>query len=201
MSSTVEQFARPRTAAIVTGVQVATMWILELIDVPLHQSLNWFGVHSWRFEMLWTLFTMPFAHTGFDHLIANSLPLIVLGFLVALEGMKRWITVTLAVTIGSGLLAFFLNAPGTLTIGASGVVFGYLGYLLARGLFARSVKDMLIMAGVGIFYGGMLMGILPTNTAVSWQGHLGGLLAGGLIAWWLHSASADRRGATGLFVK
>lgn len=191
MSTTVDRPTPIRNAALVTAIALATLWALELLDLPLNQSLNRFGVHAWRFERLWTLLTAPLTHDGLSHVAANSLPLLALGFVVALGGIRRWVQVSLAGTLGSGLFAFCLNTPGTLTVGASGVVFGYLGYLLARSWFTRSVRQLLIAVGVVAVYGGLLLGVLPMRAGISWQAHLGGLMAGGLIAWWL---SARRLG-------
>lgn len=141
--------------------------------------------------MLWTVFTAPFAHGDFGHLAANSVPLLVLGFVIALDGVRQWAYVTLAAAIGSGLFAFLLNAPGTVTIGASGIVFGYLTYLIARGLFSKDWRQLVLGAVVLLIYGSVLWGVFPTAPGVSWQGHLGGAVAGVLAAWWLHST--DRR--------
>ena len=179
-----------KSAGILNGIAVALMWVLEGIDVLLRHSLDWFGVHSWRFEQIWTIFTAPLTHSGFSHLIANSVPFLVLGFFVALEGWRQWAKVTLAGALGSGLFAFFLNAPGTLTVGASGVVFCYLTYLVVRGWFVRKWPQVLVALGVALVYGSVLWGVLPLRAGVSWQGHLGGAVAGVLIAWWLHSRQA-----------
>lgn len=180
-----------RQSGIVNGVVVALMWVLEIVDVALRGALDWIGVHAWDFAMLWTLFTAPFAHQDFAHLAANSVPLLVLGFVIALDGVRQWAYVTLAAAIGSGLFAFLLNSPGTVTIGASGIVFGYLTYLLARGLFSTDWRQLLLGAVVLLVYGSVLWGVFPTVPGVSWQGHLGGAVAGTVAAWWLHST--DRR--------
>lgn len=182
-----------KTSGILNGAALALMWVLEVVDVALRQSLNWFGVHSWRFDQIWTILTAPLTHAGFSHLIANSVPFAVLGFFVALEGPRQWWQVTLAGALGSGLFAFFLNTPGTLTVGASGVVFSYLTYLVVRGWFVRKWPQVLVAAGVALVYGSVLWGVLPTQPGVSWQGHLGGAVAGVGIAWWLHSRQQTRR--------
>ncbi|HZK04556.1 MAG TPA: rhomboid family intramembrane serine protease [Actinomycetaceae bacterium] len=180
-----------KKSGILNGLLVGLMWVLEIIDVALQGALDWIGVHAWNVAMLWTLFTAPFAHLGFGHLAANSIPLLILGFLIALGGLRQWIYVTLAAVIGSGLFAFLLNPPGTVTIGASGVVFGYLTYLIIRGWFSRDWRQLLLGLLVLLIYGSMLWGVFPTMPGVSWQAHLGGAVAGVLVAWWLHSQ--DRR--------
>ena len=181
-----------KQSGILNGALVGLMWLLEIIDVALRGSLDWLGVHAWNFAMLWTLFTAPFAHQDFAHLAANSIPLLVLGFFIALGGLRPWAYVTLAAAIGSGLFAFLLNAPGTVAIGASGIVFGYLTYLIVRGLFTRDWRDLVLGAVVLLVYGSVLWGVFPTAPGVCWQGHLGGAVAGLLIAWRLHSQDQRR---------
>ena len=175
-----------RRSGTLNGAVVGLMWVLEIIDVFLQGALNWFGVHAWNFALLWTFVTAPFAHSGFAHLAANSVPLLVMGFLIALGGLRQWLMVTLAAVVGAGLFAFTLNAPGTVTIGASGVVFGYLTYLIVRGWFSRAWRQLVLGALMLLVYGSVLWGVFPTTRGVSWQAHLGGAVAGVLIAWWLH---------------
>lgn len=184
-----------KTSGIANAVVIAVMWVLEAIDTVLRGALDWLGIHSWDFALLWTMLTAPFMHLDFAHLAANSLPLLVLGFVIALGGIRQWAWVSLAAVAGSGLFAFVLNAPGTLTIGASGIVFGYLSYLLVRGIFSRDWRQIVIGLVVGLVYGSVLWGVLPGAAGLSWQGHLGGAVAGVAVAWWLHSTT--RRPARG----
>lgn len=181
-----------KQAGILNGAVVAVMWVLETIDVVLRGALNWFGVHAWDFSTIWTMVTAPFAHSGFSHLAANSVPLLVLGFVIALGGIKQWAWVTLAAAFGSGLFAFVLNTPGTVTIGASGIVFGYLTYLLIRGIFSADWKQIVIGLVVFAVYGTVLWGVFPSDPGISWQGHLGGAVAGVVVAWWLHSRAKKK---------
>jgi membrane associated rhomboid family serine protease len=122
-----------------------------------------------------------FVHFGFAHLAANSVPLLVLGFLVALSGVRRLLAVVTVIILVSGL-GVWLTAPRhSTTAGASGVVFGLLGYLLIRGFVNRSAGDLVVGLLVGVIYGSVLWGVLPAASGVSWQGHLFGL-AGGVVA-------------------
>lgn len=175
-----------RTSGLLNGAVVALMWMLEALDTVLRGTLNWFGIHAWDFALIWTMFTAPLAHGDFAHLAANSVPLLVLGFVIALGGVRQWLWVTLAGVVGSGLFAFLINAPGTLTIGASGVVFCYLSYLLVRGLYSHDWRQIVLGVIVFALYGSVLVGVFPSSPGVSWQGHLGGAVAGVLIAAWLH---------------
>lgn len=185
--------ALARSSGIANGLLVGIMIVLETIDGLFRDALNWLGVRSWDFGGLWTLLTAPFIHRDFAHLGANAIPLLVLGFVIALGGMRRWAYVTLASAIGSGLFAFILNRPGTITIGASGIVFGYLTYLLTRGFFSRDWRQIAIGVVVLIVYGSVLWGVFPTEAGVSWQGHLGGAVAGVLVASWLHARSRRQK--------
>lgn len=185
--------ATVKASGLLNGAIVAVMWVLEGVDTVLRGALNWFGVHSWDFALIWTMLTAPLAHGDFGHLAANSVPFLVLGFVIALGGLRQWAWVTLAGIIGSGFFAFALNAPGTLTIGASGVVFCYLTYLLVRGFHTQDWRQLVLGAVVFVLYGGVLWGVLPTTAGVSWQGHLGGAVAGILVAGWLHRANARRK--------
>ncbi|MEL4504496.1 rhomboid family intramembrane serine protease [Luteococcus sp. H138] len=162
------------------------MWVLETLDTLMLHALDQFGLRSWDPTGLWALFTAPWLHRGWQHLANNSVPLLVLGFLVAMSGLRRWIATTLVVMVTSGITAWLLSPPGTITLGASGVVFGWLSYLLVRGWWSRDWKQILIGLVVFVVYGSVLWGVLPTEPNISWQGHLGGAIGGVLAAWWLH---------------
>ena len=140
--------------------------------------------------MLWS----PFLHFGWPHLIGNSVPFLVLGVLTYLSGPARWLFTTVFTTIVSGLFAWLLSPLGTITAGASGLIFGYLTYLLARGIYTRKLGQILVSVVVFLAYGSVLLGVLPTQMGVSWQAHLGGAIAGVASAWYLHGR--DRRRST-----
>lgn len=134
----------------------------------------------------------PFIHANTAHLVANTVPLIVLGWLVLLRDARHFIPVTLLSMLGAGLCAWLLGAPGSVHIGASGVVFGYLGFLLLAGWFARSLASIAISVLVTVAWGGLVLGVLPGQPGISWQAHLGGFIGGALAAKWL--APRGRRG-------
>ncbi|WP_460707138.1 rhomboid family protein [Luteococcus sediminum] len=172
---------------MLAAVPVGIMWVLEAVDTTSRNALDRFGIQSWSLEGLWGLATAPWLHHGWQHLVNNSGPLLVLGFLVALSGLRRWLATTLVVALTSGLAAWLLSPPGTLTLGASGIVFGWLTYLVARGLWSRNLVQVLVGIGVFIVYGGILWGVLPSTPGISWQAHLGGAVGG------LASARGARR--------
>jgi membrane associated rhomboid family serine protease len=124
----------------------------------------------------------PFLHASFAHLLANTVPFIVLGWLVMLRDKRHFGRVTIAAALGSGLLSWLLGAPGSVHIGASGVIFGYLGFLMLSGWYQRSIGSVLLSLGVTAAWGSMVLGVLPSMPGVSWQGHLGGFIGGVLAA-------------------
>jgi membrane associated rhomboid family serine protease len=131
----------------------------------------------------------PFLHVGFGHVAANSVPFFALGMLVLLRSGRDFIIVSL-VALGISGLGVWLIAPAhTVHLGASGVIFGYLGYLWARGAFERSVPAISAALIATLLYGGIWWGILPGQVGVSWQGHLFGFLGGILAAYLLADTS------------
>lgn len=123
----------------------------------------------------------PMLHGSFSHLLSNTLPLLVLGSFVALRGTKTLIGVSLFVVVLGGLLVWLVGRPAV-HIGASGLVFGYFGYLLAQGWYERSFVSIVVAVAVLLLYGGMIFGALPQGGFISWEGHLFGMIAGILAA-------------------
>jgi membrane associated rhomboid family serine protease len=123
----------------------------------------------------------PFLHVDFVHLYSNSVPLILLGTFVLAAGARRFLYSTLVIMLVSGLGVWFTGSPNTIVVGASGVIFGYLGLLFARGIVERSWWNLGVALLIALLYGWQLLGVLPTDPRVSWQGHLFGFV-GGLLA-------------------
>jgi membrane associated rhomboid family serine protease len=174
-----------RSVAVMAGL-LALLWVLEFFDSLIGHRLDYYGIHAQDVDGLPGILTAPLLHGGWGHLIGNSVPFFVLGLLVLLSGLARWIWSTVISIITSGLTAWLLTPAGTVIIGASGLIFGWLTYLLARGLWSRKIGQVVIAAAVLLFYGGMIVGILPGAAGVSWQAHLGGAIGGILAAWLLH---------------
>ncbi|WP_133741125.1 rhomboid family intramembrane serine protease [Actinorugispora endophytica] len=187
-----------RISAIVTVVVfTAAMWIFEIIDFFAGGSLDQrFGIRSWVIADLWTVFTAPFMHADFAHLMANSVPMLVLGSLVAFSGLSRFIWASLIITVVSGIAVWLLSGYGSLTVGASGLIFGYFGYLVLRGIIERKTIDIVIMICVVLFYGTLIFGVLPQQQGISWQAHLFGFL-GGLLSAYVLPRRAKPRPVTG----
>ncbi|GAA3187256.1 MULTISPECIES: rhomboid family intramembrane serine protease [Streptomyces] len=166
----------------------ALLWVLEIADTASGHALDTFGIRPRELSELADIVPAAFLHFGFDHLAANTLPLFVLGFLAALRiGVRRFLAVAALITVVSGLGVWLTAFPHSNTAGASGVVFGILGFLLVRGFTDRSLPDVLIGLGVLVVYGSLLWGVLPGAGDVSWQGHLFGLIGGVLAAFLLRA--------------
>lgn len=167
------------------GVPVAIMWVSEILDQFLFGGgLDLLGIYPRHPEALRGILFMPFLHGNFPHLISNTVPFLVLGWLILLRGVGDFFKVSLAVTLSCGIGVWLFGSPG-FHIGASGVIFGYLGFLLLRGLFERSVQSITLSMLVFFFYGGLVWGVLPGQPNVSWEGHLFGFLGGVLVAKYL----------------
>lgn len=173
-------------ALLVVGGLLAVMWVLEIIDSVTLNALDAYGIEPRQASDLLNIFVAPFLHYGWAHLISNSIPFLVLGVLVYLGGRGNWAITTLIAVVTSGLAAWLMAPTGSITAGASGVVFGWLTYLLARGWFTRKPGQIAVAVIVFLLYGGVLLGVLPGTPGVSWQAHLGGAVGGALAAWWLH---------------
>jgi membrane associated rhomboid family serine protease len=165
---------------------LAGMWMLELLDQLSGNQLDQLGIHARDLDGMPEILSAPFLHAGWDHLMSNSLPFLVLGFLVLLSGLARWLIASLIIIVISGLTAWFLTPANTIILGASGLIFGWLTYLLARGVWSRRPAQVVIAVLVLLVYGGLIWGVFPSGAGISWQAHLGGAIAGVLAAWLLH---------------
>jgi membrane associated rhomboid family serine protease len=178
--------SRPGWAALVMLLLLVGLWVLEFLDQLSGNELDQFGIHAQEVDGLPEILTAPFLHAGWDHLISNSLPFYVLGFLVLLSGLARWLASSLIIIAVSGMTAWLLTPPNTIILGASGLIFGWLTYLLARGIWSRRPAQVVVAVLVLLVYGGLIWGILPSTAGISWQAHLGGAVGGVLAAWLLH---------------
>ena len=159
---------------------VGSLWAVEVVDLLFFQGgLDFLGIRPRNTEWLWGIVLAPFLHGGFPHLIANTAPLLILGGLVLLRRRMDYVLVTVIVALVGGFAVWLFAPRNTVHLGASGVAFGYLGYLIARTWFERSLSSLAIALVAGFLYSGALLGVLPGQRGVSWEGHLFGLLAGG----------------------
>lgn len=177
---------RFRSGLSFAALYAIVIWAVHLINGLLFGGvLIFFGIHPLDLSSIWHIFTSPLLHADFGHLISNTVPGAVFSFLIGMSGKRVWWEVLAFVVIVGGLGTWLLGGVGTNHIGASGLVYGWLGYLLVRGIFNRSLPQILVGVVLGVFYSGLVWGVLPGTPGVSWQAHLfgalGGILAGMLI--------------------
>lgn len=179
-----DRFASTRTAAVGIGGITAGLYAIEAVDVAGSHSLDSdLGLHSHQFSDVWAIFTSPLMHASWEHLIGNTVPLVLLGFVVLLEGWRRFLGVTAIGAFAAGLSAWLFSPAHTVTVGASGVIFALLTYLIARGIYTRRIGQIIAGVIIAIAFSGLIWGVLPTSSGVSWQAHLGGAVGGVLAAW------------------
>ncbi|WP_250122180.1 rhomboid family intramembrane serine protease [Chroococcidiopsis sp. CCMEE 29] len=172
-----------KTQATILGGFVALIWTVEILDLLLFGgALNAYGIRPHSIIGLRGIIFAPFLHGGLAHVAANTIPFLTLGWLVMLRETSDFFVVTAVTMLVSGLGTWLFGSPNSIHIGASGLVFGCLGFLLLRGYFERSVTAILFSLIVGAFYGGLVWGVLPLQFGISWQGHLFGFIGGGLAA-------------------
>jgi membrane associated rhomboid family serine protease len=162
---------------------VALMWLVDVINTIDSNRLDRDGIYARSFSHLWGILTAPFIHVSFQHLISNSIPFIFMGLIIALRGAARLALVTAIVVLVGGAGTWLISPGGVSTVGASGVVFGYATYLLARGLFNRSLLELLTGAVVGVVWGSALLSSVVPHYGISWQGHVCGAIGGVVAAW------------------
>jgi membrane associated rhomboid family serine protease len=182
-------------ALVWTLAATAVVWVVSIVDFARHHGLDRYGLRPRTVSGLWGVLTEPFLHRGFGHLLSDTLPLVLLGWVVMLSGLRSFLLVSGLVLVLGGL-ATWVVAPGGLYVGASGLVFGWLGYLLARAYFARRVAWILAAVMVVVVFGGLLSALVPMSSGDAgdpWQGHLVSFLAGVLVAAVLHPRTGVRR--------
>ncbi len=175
------------TQAKIIGGLLTLMWVLELIDqVLLRHRLDRFGIVPWTQNGLRGILFAPLLHGTWQHLSANTLPFAVLGWLTLLHGVPEFTLVTAVIWLISGFGVWLFAPSHTLHIGASGIIFGYFGFLLSRSYFERDLLSTVVAVVVALLYGPLIWGLLPSRRrGISWQGHLFGLVGGILTARYL----------------
>lgn len=177
----------------VLGGFIFLIWFLEIVDwLFFDGALDAYGIKPRTVNGLFGILYAPFLHGGFGHLMANTLPILILGGLIIISrGLKEFFIVTGIVMIIGGLGTWLIGPSYSVHIGASGLIFGYFGFLLLMAYFERSWQAIGVAVLVFFFYGGLVWGILPRGDGISWQSHLFGLVGGILAAYLLGSHGAE----------
>lgn len=194
---TVPFYASIGKAFVTMCAVIPVLFGVELLDQALHHRLDYDGgIRPRSLDGLDGVIFAPFLHANFLHLYGNSVPLILTGTFVLAGGGKRFLGVTAFIAVISGLGVWLFAPVNSVTIGASGVIFGYLGYLFARGIVEHSWWTISVALLVGLLYGWQISGVVPGDETISWQAHLFGLL-GGLIAAFVFRRRKPRSAASG----
>jgi membrane associated rhomboid family serine protease len=177
-----------RNALIVMGAFLALIWVLQVANWADSYRLDQaYGILPRNVGRLGDIFSAPFLHANWAHIEGNSVPLLVLGVAAAYRGIVRFLAATAIIAIVSGLTVWLFQSGNSVTIGASGIIFGYFGYVLVRGIVDRNLLDLGIGIAAGALYYGILAVAIPGTPGISWLGHLGGLIGGILAAWLLRA--------------
>jgi membrane associated rhomboid family serine protease len=175
--------AEARKALFVMVGFLAVLWIVQIANVVDSYRLTFdYGIRPRDIGSLPDILTAPFFHFSWEHIEGNSGPLFIFGFLAAYRGVRKFAGVTVLVILTSGFAAWFTETPGSVGAGASGVVFGYFGYIMVRGLFDRHAIDVLIGAVMALCFAYQFTVLLPQR-GIGWQAHIGGLVGGVLAGW------------------
>ena len=178
---------------MVTLSFTALLYVIEFVDFSVfHEQLDAAGIRPRDLSGLDGVLFAPLLHASWLHLAANTLPILIFGFLAFAGGLRQWIVVTATIWLLGGLGVWLTGDSHTVTIGASGLAFGWLSFLLVRGWFNRNFMQVGVAVVLLFFWGGLLWGVLPGQPGISWQGHLFGALAGILAAWLAAKANRQR---------
>ncbi|MEU8900995.1 rhomboid family intramembrane serine protease [Nocardia sp. NPDC048505] len=179
-----------QAAVLILGF-VALLYGIEGVDTLENGRLEQAGIEPREADGLWGILWAPLLHGGWPHLLGNTVPVLVLGFLVLLSGIARGLAATAIIWVVAGVGTWLIGPEYSVHIGASSLIFGWLTYLISRGWFARDIGQILLGLVIFVIYGSALWGVLPGQPGISWQGHLFGAL-GGLLAGWVLSGDARR---------
>jgi membrane associated rhomboid family serine protease len=164
-------------------ISVILFWAIEILDLVVFQgSLDNYGIKPRQSIGLTGILFAPFLHGGFGHLIANTIPFITLGWLTMIQETSDFYIVSLISAIVGGIGVWIFGAPDSVHIGASILIYGYLGFLLLRGYFQKNIPSIALSVFVAIVYGSLLWGVFPSRIGISWQGHLFGFIGGAITA-------------------
>lgn len=179
---------------VMVGVLVV-IWVVQIINALLNYRLSFdYGIRTRDVGSLPDILSAPFLHFSWSHIEGNSGPLFIFGFLAAFRGVRKFFLVTALVVLTSGLGSWLTAGSGSVSAGASGVVFGYFGYIIVRGLFDRRLVDVVIGLAMALSFAYQFAVLLP-HQGIDWQGHVFGLV-GGVLGGWLFRERRPKPRAT-----
>jgi membrane associated rhomboid family serine protease len=180
---TVAFYAALGRAFVVMCAVVPVLAAIELLDRMTGGELDrLFGIRPGAVSGIDGIFLAPLVHADFDHLVSNAAPLVLLGTFVLASGVRRFVFSTLLIAVVSGVGVWLATPPNYLVVGASGIIFGWLGLLLVRGIVEHSPWNLGVTVIVGLLYGWQVFALFPTDQRISWQGHLFGFIGGAVAA-------------------
>jgi len=204
-SSAIEKASKPDRSALVEelkdhgkilGGSIGLLWVIQAVNAISHYSLNAWGIIPRHLQGLWGILFAPFLHGSWAHLIANTVPFAILGWMVMLRRKRDFFYVAgisgLVAGIGTWLFGGLLAAGIGVHIGASSIIFGFLGYLLSRAVFERKAGAILGAVATMFLFGGAMVGGLVPHEGISWVGHFFGLM-GGILAGRMLVAPAEKK--------
>lgn len=192
---------RIKPALITVGAFALLLIIVQTINWAMGYRLDQYGIEPRSWSGLWGVLTAPLLHGSWGHLWSNLVPLVIMGVLIMLSGVRQFVAVTVLVWLVSGLGVWLISPAGSVTVGASGIVFGWLAFLIVRGIWTRTWQHILLGLVLLALYGGLFWsGIVQVAAAditgvvtVSWQAHLFGAIGGVLAAFLVAKADGPRR--------
>lgn len=187
-----------KPAVLTVGIFAAVLVVVQVVNSLMHYDLNEYGLQSRSVDGLLGIVTAPLLHQSWYHLLSNIVPFTIFGFLIMVGGARQFVAVTVLVWLISGIGLWLAGPSHTVTVGASGLVFGWLAYLVCRGVFTRNwgqlaIGLVLLVIWGGIFWTGIVKVALGGTTGISWQGHLFGALGGVLAAFLVAKADGPHR--------
>ena len=164
-------------------VSIAIFWAIEILDIVVFNgSLDRYGIQPHSIVGLRGIVFAPFLHGSLGHLIANTIPFLTLGWLTMIQETKDFYIASIMSALVGGLGVWLFASPNSIHIGASILIYGYLGFLLLRGYFQKNFPSIVLSVFVAIAYGSFIWGVFPSEMGVSWQGHLFGFIGGAIAA-------------------
>lgn len=188
---------RAKPSAITIIALGAVLTIVQIVNSLMNYRLTEAGIKPRSLVGLWGVADAPLLHASWQHFSANIVPFLIFGFLILIAGIRQFIAVTVLVWIVSGLGVWLTAPSGSVTVGASTLIFGWLAFLVLRGVFSRRLSQIALGLVLLLLWGGIFWGLLPGRADISWQGHLFGAIAGALAAFLVSRADAPQRSTSG----